>query len=202
MAKSPDPKKRTLQKTRPHKIITVEVPPNLAARLQAEKVGKWKRGTTSNLSIAGYLTFLFELNEYLPTRHKLTEYQIAKLLANEFPTSSMMQRLFRVVNGDRSDVRRQDTVQYYRYRYNRGILFPTHPGRIGPISFKYNINGERISFYSPKEVPLSEKEYEATIKRYGPDKRREGDFNWHVQVNHPVRKPKGIPTYESFDWCI
>lgn len=200
MAKSKG--QRTLQKTKPHKTIIVEVPPQLATRLQTEKVGKWKRGTTSNLSIAGYLTFLFELNEYLPKRHKLTDYQIAKLLANEFPTSSMMQRLFRVVNGDRSHVCRQDTVQYYRYRYNTGILFPTRPGRKGPISFKYNSEGERISFYSAKEAPLSEKEYQGTIERYGPDIRTEGDFNWHVQVNHPVVKPKGRLTYDSFDWCI
>lgn len=114
-----------------------------------------------------------------------------------------MQRLHRVVcEGKLEERKRQDSVQYYRYRYNRGCLFPTRPGRIGPISFKYNMEGERISFLTEKERPLSDKEYQRTLDRFGPDIRREQDFNWHVQENHPVRQPKGRRTYESFDWCI
>ncbi len=112
-----------------------------------------------------------------------------------------MQRLLLTYNRGRAEYR-MDTVQYYRYRYNSGRLFHgIKEKRKGPISFKYNHNGDRITFSGQKTL-LSEKELKLTLERYGPDERRTQDFNWHVQVNHPVKKKLGRQTYESFDWVI
>lgn len=153
--------------------------------------------------MCGYLAFLFELNEYLPKAHKLTDYQIAHLCGNEFPDSQMMQRLFQVVCQERVDRRsRQSSVQYYRYRYNGGFLFPTKGKRKGPISFKYNQDGDKISLYNPKGGLLSQKEHDRMIQKFGPDIRLEQDFNIHIQKHDRVRRKPGPPTYESFDWCI
>lgn len=112
-----------------------------------------------------------------------------------------MQRLLAAQSGLISK-KRQDSVQYYRYRYNSGYLRPQDGPRKGPISFKYDANGDRISFYGNKDTPLTKAQFDRTIERYGPDIRGDAEFNWHVQVNHPVVKPKGRPSYESFDWCI
>ena len=193
---------RTVPQTKPYKQIIVNVGATLASRLSVQKLGVWKRGVTSNLSLCGYQAFIFELNEYLPKHHKLTEFQIVQLLANEFPDSKMMQRLFKVVSGITKEKTRQDSLQYYRFRYNSGRLFPTRPGRKGPISFKYNAAGERLSFYSPKPFLMKDKEYQLTMSRYGPDIRREQDFNWHVQLCHPVKGASGRKAYKNFDWCI
>lgn len=154
------------------------------------------------MTLTGYQAFLFEVNEYLPKHQKLTDYQLARLFANEFPHSKPMQRLLLTYNRGEAE-HKSDTVGYYRYRYNKGYILRNKPDkRKGPISFKYNSEGERISYRGTTGKLLTEKEYELTIKRFGPDERREADFNWRVQVHHPVRQKKGRQTYESFDWCI
>ena len=189
-------------KTKPYKTITIDVFPDFEPRITVPVMGGRLRGITSNLSLCGYIAFLFEINEYLPKKHKLTDFQLARLFATEFPSSKAMQRILNTFNRGVTEYK-MDTIGYYRYRYNKGYLLTGKRGkRLGPISFKYNSSGDRQTFWGSSTKPLSDAEYQRTLERFGPDERRGQDFNWHVQVNHPVVKKKGRATYDSFDWCI
>lgn len=183
--------------TRPYAEIVVRIHPEFARRISTNLTGI--RGITSNLSPSGYLAFLFEINEYLPKNRKLTDYQIAKCVAAEFPQRQVYQKLLDTQAG-RIPVRSRYSIKAYRSYYNKGTLLPKK-GRHGPISFGYNEAGERLSNKNSKKL-LEQEEYEAILKRYGPEHRGTEPFDWSYRLVPPPPNRGGRPSYKSFDWCI
>lgn len=184
--------------TKPYKIIEIRVHPHLEERIIQKQKGLWIRGVTSNLSIVGYIAFLFEVNEYLPKDHKLTDYQLCLAIRREFPSRKKIQRLQPVKTAFNKI---EDTLPYIRGRYNRGELFTSRPGRRGPISFRYNERGERLKFKGTHL--MTEADYEDAIRRYGPDSKQEiTPFDWKAVKPKPTPKRKKKDSYDSFNWCI
>lgn len=199
-------KRRRVPRTRPYKDITITVYPDFVPRLVTTIGGSYARGITSGLSIRAYFAFIFEVNEYLPKEHKLTDFQIAKCVVNEYPDRPKMFDILETEAGRLSRKNKRgrhcrNTVSSYRQLYNKGKLVCANKGiRPGPISFKYNSDGERISFFSRKL--LSEAEFNLIMGRYGPENRLTQDFDW-VAVNRRRGKPEPKKTkYDSLDWCI
>lgn len=188
----------TFPKTRPYKEIVIQVHPDFVPRLQTHLVKNVSRGITSNLSPKGYLAFLFEINEYLPKKHKLTDYQIARAVVSEFPAHTNFQRFL-----DFSSVRKHAyySVHGQRSYYNSGKLIKAQPVRKGPISFRYNSEGERLSFKRATKL-LTEEEYQQILARYGPDLRTNEAIDFSYKMTPLPKNKGGRPCYKSFDWCI
>ena len=93
------------------------------------------------------------------------------------------------------------TIPYYRGYYNRGKLIKAQSPRRGPISFRYNDQGERLSFRTDKRL-LNEEEYQQTLALYGPDERSTQDFDFSYKLAALPKNKGGRPSYDSFDWCI
>ena len=195
-------------RTRPYKEITIKVHPDstFARGLTACRTGKFARGITSGLSIQPYLAFLFEVNEYLPGEHKLTDFQIAKCVAEEFPDRKHLWDLVDRETGHKRRAKKGKrcgfSVATYRQRYNSGkLVYGTEGKRFGPISFRYNIKGERLSRFSNN--PLCEGEYKHIMRTYGPEVRTEHPpFEWKAVARKKQASKKKQSEYDSFDWCI
>ena len=185
--------------SRPYKQIIINVYPTLEARLRFQRKGSYGKGLTSSLTMYAYMAFLLEINEYLPKDHKLTDFQLVRCIANEFPTKRTAQVLMEYHSG-KTKYNKWNSFAMYRERYNRGRLPQWEGTRTGPISFPYNENGDRCSYNS---VALSQKQIDKKLETYGPDRRdsREFDFDT-VAMQTRTKKKLGRPTYESFDWCI
>lgn len=145
------------------------------------------------------MAFIFEINEYLPQEHKLTDYQIARVWADEFPKLKIPKKILDYHSG-KLKYEKLATVTAFRNKYNLGQLFSQKGSREGPISFPYNGNGIRISYQGN---PLSQEKIKEKLERYGPDRRDRQQFDWEtVAMFAKAKRRKGRPTYESFDWCI
>jgi hypothetical protein len=101
----------------------------------------------------------------------------------------------------------EHSLAFFRRKYNAGKLLTASPGRKGPISFKYNEQGERITnYYCRGATPnlLPQREYDRILKTYGPDHRETRDFDFTVKEpkRNKVKKPRGQTHYNSFDWVI
>jgi hypothetical protein len=161
-------------RVRPYKIIQVHVYPHFEERITLKQNGRWVRGTTSNLSITAYIAFLLELNEYMPKEHKLTDYQLCRAIIREFPHRPRIQRLRPQKT---LESKTEDTLTYWRARYNRGDIFPDRRPRTGPISFRYDENGDRLGFFGAKKL-LTQEGYEQALRQYGHDNRPGAEFDW------------------------
>ena len=88
-------------------------------------------GITSGLGITTYFASLFESNELLNPSQRMSDQQIAKKVANEFPDRQSAQ--------DFSSMHPKKTVNSYRYRYNKGQFTRNLPPKV--LSIRYNIRG-------------------------------------------------------------
>lgn len=76
---------------------------------------KFTEGLTQNLGVQASWVYIFQRNEKIASRNKMTDKQISLWMANEFPEHDS--KFFK-------DLRKGDTnrVQQARTRYNRGDL--------------------------------------------------------------------------------
>lgn len=183
----------------PFKQIVINVYPNLARRVSSKLKGKYHRGLTSNLSFNSYLAFLFEINEYLPKEHKLTDFQIARCVNNEFPKRKGAKSIL-IYESGKSPWHKEHSIATHRNRYNHGWI-PTIRGgvRLGPISYSYNDEGLRLN----RHGNILTKEQKITWdNKFNPETRKDiPDFDWKA-VNTKPSKYKRVNKYDSFDWCI
>lgn len=119
----------------------------------------------------------------------------------EFPQKRRFQVALEIVAGKKVSSSWY-SLPSMRGRYNRGELIPSHNGvRKGPISFRYNDKGEKISNYNYHHL-MKPEEYDIVVARYGPDNRSTQDFDWSYKLVAPPKNKGGRPSYKSFDWCI
>lgn len=93
------------------------------------------KGKTLGLGICGFFAAIFDSNEVVSKRKKLTDEEIMVAVENEFPDRPSAHS-FRGENKTR-------TINEYRLRYNQGKFSPQ--GKMPERrSFRYNKDGERV----------------------------------------------------------
>lgn len=151
------------------------------------------------MTLCRYMAFIFEINEYLPKEHKLTDFQIAKCWVDEFPKLRIPQQIFAWYCGELPHSK-QRSIACHRNYYNLGKLRSQKNTRDGPISFAYNEIGQIVDYL---DRPLTQEAIQKKLDLYGPDRRDTQQFDWEtVKMFSRAKKPLGRPTYKSFDWCI
>jgi len=100
------------------------------------RIERKSTGKISGMGITLYFVSLFEANEILPPKQRVTDEVIAKRVAKEFSHRKSAQDFL----GNKT----KKTVNSYRYRYNTGKftrkLPPVEP------SFRYNKHGQVVNF--------------------------------------------------------
>jgi hypothetical protein len=159
-------------------------------------------GRVTGLSYHGYWIWIFNINEYLPKDLKLTDFAIAMNVVGEFPHHLPVKRLLQEFDEDplerAKSLAQPGNPQPYRVRrfrrmYNKGILLKRHGkplGRHGPVSFRYNNDGDPVSSFNYHHVLTPEKMLKL-IHFYGgerPDERRAGIANLDfTKIEGPVK---------------
>lgn len=122
--------------------LTVEeafkVVPNKPDRVRRRRreFGKYTRK-----GLCHFVFEVLELNETLPASQKKTNAAIVEVIVREFPTNYQLH--VRLRKAERT------SVNYYRQKYNTGILIPGRP--IRHVSFRYNEQGERVDYHTGKK---------------------------------------------------
>jgi hypothetical protein len=140
---------------KPSKVVTIHLWPEIIKRVTVANVrGAVQKGLTSNLSYLAYWAFLFDLNEHLPTDRKMTDYSIARNVLREFPNWKPARQLVEQ-HKKKKGAQNYYTVPWFRRRYNMGQLFLVHgkySPRTGPVSFRYNNDGQACANHSPTRL--------------------------------------------------
>lgn len=116
------------------------------------------KGTSLGMGVCAYFALLFESNEKLPPKKKMTDEVIAKKMRAEFPD-----RKSSFFSGKPWKSGFQDTVNQWRQKYNRGNLTRDLIPTI--CSFRYDEQGQIVDFRSgkypllPEEVDLIKQEH-------------------------------------------
>jgi hypothetical protein len=123
-------------------------------------------GKTSRLRYKSYWAFLFDINEHLPKDKKMTDYAIARNVQREFPTIKSAQRALK----PRKSRGAQESVRYWRRQYNTGQLLHSRVSKekyrlIGPVSFRFNNDGDACSSHSPTRL-LTPEDIKQQIEKY------------------------------------
>ena len=93
-------------------------------------------GITTGMGIIQYFISLFEANEFVSAKHKMTDEVIAVKISKEFPDRLSAQ--------DFKDNKDKKTVNSYRYRYNAGKFTKDIPP--ATLSFRYNKDGSPVNY--------------------------------------------------------
>lgn len=165
--------------------IKVRVYPDLEKRIvyNTARSPRTAKGRTTQLNREAYFAFLFEINEALPKDRKLTDFQIAKAVVYEFWHVKQAHRLLEKPEKCRYNLPRWGTIARWRSRYNRGLLVRTPDGvphRSGPVSFRYDLSGNRVSQKSERKV-LTPGEVDAILVRYSSSRAEQDAFEREVQ---------------------
>jgi hypothetical protein len=103
--------------------------------LQKKVIAK-SQGATTGMGICHFFISLFEANELLPDKQKMTDKTIAKKVVKEFPDRKSAQD-FIALNPNK-------TVNSYRYRYNKGKFTKDIPPET--LSLRYSEKGLPVNF--------------------------------------------------------
>jgi len=112
-------------------------------------------GITTGIGITQYFITLFEANEFLPLKQRMTDDSIASKIAREFPDRKSAQ--------DFMNNKAKKTVNSYRYRYNSGKFTKGVPPSI--LSLRYNQEGTPVNLktgttiLSSKQIDLFREEH-------------------------------------------
>ena len=131
-------------------------------------------GKRTKLGIQEFLANVFEANELLPRSKKLTNAALESMLLEEFAHHAPLVK--KVKEG------RDHIINYYRHRYNLGLLTGKSPPT---ISFRYNENGLAIEPRYGKRILTSEKRAEII------DKYRRKFREVQEQYNEPEQNSPG-----------
>ncbi len=133
--------------------------------MNTSKVINKSKGITTGMGIISYFTSLFEANEFLTTKWKMTDEAIARKIAKEFPHRKSAQ--------DFLHNKSKKTVNSYRYRYNSGKFTRGIPPTI--LSFRYDKLGEPVNFKTGTTLLLQEEVnlHKEKHKRFREEKLRE-----------------------------
>ena len=101
-----------------------------------QKLIRKSTGITSGMGITLFFMSIFEANEMLSPKQRLTDSTIARRVAKEFPHRKSAQDFI----ADKPN----KTVNSYRYRYNTGKFTRKLPPAIP--SFRYNKQGQIVNF--------------------------------------------------------
>jgi hypothetical protein len=111
-----------------------------------KKLAHKSSGISTRMGICSFFVSLFEANELLPTRQRMTDRVIAVKISKEFPDRPSAQ--------DFTTNKAKKTVNSYRYRYNKGKFTRGMPPR--NMSFRYNEKGLHTNFKTATRVLLQE----------------------------------------------
>lgn len=92
------------------------------------------QGRNTGMGICEFWSYLFELNERLPPRRKMTDEEIKRQMIEEFPDRPTVKKLGPVGGKGR------DTINQNRQLYNSGRFTRGAPPRV--YSYRYTIDGE------------------------------------------------------------
>jgi hypothetical protein len=155
--------------------ITIKLWDDLADRIRTTAPSGRNKlvGKTTSLRFYSFISFLFDINEHLPKEKKMTDYAIARNIVEEFPKYTKVKELLRSRSRRHHPRHRMYySVEEFRSRYNRGLLInrPVNAEyhlavQRGPVSFRYNSDGERVAVYNP-DRKLNETDTVAFAKRY------------------------------------
>ena len=112
-------------------------------------------GSTTGMGIISYFISLFEANEFVSTKHKMSDDDIAKRIAKEYPDRESAQDF--MLN------KAKKTINSYRYRYNAGYFTNGIPPR--NLSLRYDNKGYPVnaktgtSFLSQEKVNVLRKNH-------------------------------------------
>ena len=121
-------------------------------------------GDTSGLGITAYFVMLFQSNELIAKKDKLTDIQIARRVAKEFPRRPTAQL------EQFTGVDKKHTINSYRYRYNTGVFTRGIP----PVnrSYRYNAQGNIVNEKTgnhrllPQEIALLKESHKSKRRLY------------------------------------
>jgi len=141
--KEPRPKRRSETTTESARPSPVEIARMGGIRKTPDvthrKSPHFTEGEETGLSVFQYLAALFQANEQLPAKEKMTDAEIERKIVAEFPNEPIARQL--------SARPREYTVNWFRQRYIEGRFtqgqVPTD-GSALPISHRYGINGTRV----------------------------------------------------------
>ena len=165
-SRRPEPRKKTKSLTEFAKKIKPLKTPDLPPQIQKTK------GKVTDLGMMQFLFNLFLLNEKLPRHNKMTNEEIKRQLYREFPEymatrKDILEEKTRKAGGRRPPD--PNSINYYRYLFNIGKLVKNSTPPL--CSFRYNIEGEKVSSRSADKV-IDAVDVKSYLTRYGFD--REG----------------------------
>lgn len=99
---------------------------------RVNRYGRRSRGKTTGMGVNEYICALFELNERLPTKKKMTDEALKQQFMEEFPDRPSTQSL--------KD--KKISMNYYRLKYNSGRFTKGNPPEIR--SHRYDYDGRKL----------------------------------------------------------
>lgn len=123
-------------------IIDIQKTPDVFGRTQYVPRSAGKK---SKMGICQFWAYLFELNESLPRKHRMTDEEIKRQVIQEFPDRQAVVKLGPV--GQKGEV----TVNHYRQKYNVGRF--TQGMVPKKLSKRYGLDGKEVNPRTGK--PLS-----------------------------------------------
>lgn len=127
------------------------------------------KGVTLGLGICSFFASIFEMNEMVAKKRKLTDEQIEEVVRKEYPNRKgyffsgsrpKKKRISYASSGTSSSNWGKVTVNSYRSKYNKGVF----TGKIPPDvpSFRYDYRGEKVDSRTGKR-PLTPTQIETIL---------------------------------------
>lgn len=129
-----------------HLADTVERTPD--ARRKSQYAPR-SAGKKYGMGICQFWAYLFELNELLPKKRKMTDEEIKRQVLAEFSGRKALVKLGNL--GEKGRV----TVNHYRQMYNMGRLTSNTPPK--RRSYRFGLHGLRVDPRTGKDLPKQER---------------------------------------------
>lgn len=127
------------------------------------------KGERTGMSVMESWYNLFELNELQPKARKLTNAELCRQMAAEYPSRPAIQKL----------LDKESKANFFRYLFNTGQLLSYRPGCPEKISFRYDVDGNRVTTTSGRI--MSADEIRAYIEKYR---------NWKPKPRTKIYSPR------------